>query len=142
MKDDLISRSALLKDLCNSCDGWCDNTECDCLNCKSDHRCDMVQDIADAPAVDAEKVFEAAGLVKEAFDMAKSNLAPAQKWISVKDRLPETESRCLVIRYDAVTKTSFRDILWFDKGTWWNRIFGGEYSVTHWMPLPEPPEEG
>lgn len=54
--NDLISRSALLKELCNSCDGWCDNTECDCLNCKSDHRCDMVQDIADAPAVDAVEV--------------------------------------------------------------------------------------
>ena len=62
------------------------------------------------------------------------------KWISVKDKLPETESRFLVVRYDGVTKTSFIDILWFDKGTWWNRIFGGEYAVTHWMPLPEPPK--
>lgn len=53
MNGDLISRSALLKELCNSCDGWCDNTECDCLNCKSDHRCDMVVVIAESPAVDA-----------------------------------------------------------------------------------------
>lgn len=58
MNSDLISRSALLKELCNSCDGWCENTECDCLNCKSDHRCDMVQDIADAPAVDAVEVIK------------------------------------------------------------------------------------
>ena len=56
MNGDLISRSALLKELCNSCDGWCDNTECDCLNCKSDHRCDMVVVIAESPAVDAVEV--------------------------------------------------------------------------------------
>jgi hypothetical protein len=45
---------ALLKELCNSCDGWCDNTECDCLNCKSDHRCSIVCEIADAPTIDPE----------------------------------------------------------------------------------------
>ena len=64
-----------------------------------------------------------------------------REWISVRDRKPETGTRCLVVRYDHVTKTSFIDILWFDKGTWWNRAFGGDYSVTHWMPLPELPKE-
>ena len=61
-------------------------------------------------------------------------------WISVKERLPENGTRCLVVRYDYVTNTPFVDLLWFDN-SWWNRVNSGEYSVTHWMPLPEPPEE-
>lgn len=65
------------------------------------------------------------------------------EWISVKDkgRKPETGERYLVVRYDYVTKTPFKDILWYDKGTWWNRQHGGDYAVTHWMPLPELPKE-
>ena len=62
-------------------------------------------------------------------------------WISVKDRNPETGSRCLVVRYDQVTKTYFEDILWFDNGNWWNRHYDGDYAVTHWMPLPDLPKE-
>ena len=53
---DLIDRQELLKEICNSCDGWCDNTNCDCVNCKSEHRCDAVCEIADAPTVDAVEV--------------------------------------------------------------------------------------
>lgn len=113
MKDDLISRSALVERLKRNLNA--------CNPGTFSERCyqDAINTVTHFPAVDA-----------------------GPKWISVEDRLPETESRCLVVRYDAVTKTSFIDILWFDKGTWWNRVFGGEYSVTHWMPLPEPPKEG
>lgn len=64
------------------------------------------------------------------------------EWISVKEKLPEKTSRCLVVRFDYVTKSSFVDILWYEKGTWWNRLHGGEYAVTHWMPLPTAPKEG
>lgn len=53
---DLIDRQELLKGVCNACDGWCENTNCDCLNCESDHRCDIVNDIIYAPAVDAVEV--------------------------------------------------------------------------------------
>ncbi len=51
-----IDREALLKHLCNSCDGWCENTECDCVHCKSEHRCDMVQEMDDCPAADVATV--------------------------------------------------------------------------------------
>jgi len=51
-----IERGALIKRLCNTCDGWCENTECDCVNCKSEHRCDMVQEICDCPAADVAPV--------------------------------------------------------------------------------------
>ena len=67
---------------------------------------------------------------------------PEQKWIPVTERLPESGTRALVMRFDFVTKTPFYDLLWFDKGKWWNRHFTGDYAVTNWMPLPEPPKEG
>ena len=62
------------------------------------------------------------------------------KWIPVTERLPEQTSRCLVARMDFVTNTPFIDVLWFEKGVWWNRLHGGNYAVTHWMPLPQPPK--
>ena len=51
-----IEREALIKRICNSCDGWCENTECDCVNCKSKHRCDLVQEIHDCPTADVVEV--------------------------------------------------------------------------------------
>ena len=60
-----------------------------------------------------------------------------EKWIPVTEALPE-EGRYLVTRYDYVTKSSFIDILWFEKNTWWNRQITGNFSVLAWMPLPEP----
>ena len=70
-----------------------------------------------------------------------ADVEPVRRWIPCSERMPEDVSRCLVCRYDYVTKTRFIDILWFERGTWWNRSHGGDYAVTHWMPLPELPEE-
>lgn len=64
------------------------------------------------------------------------------EWISVKERLPESGTRVLVMRIDHVTKKPFYDLLWFANGKWWIRHFTDDYAVTHWMPLPEPPKEG
>lgn len=72
---------------------------------------------------------------------AANQILEAAKWIPVDERLPENGTRCLVVRYDYVTDTPFVDILWFDN-SWWNRINSGDYAVTHWMPLPQPPKEG
>lgn len=73
------------------------------------------------------------GLVREALERTR--------WIPCSERLPHDVSRCLVCRYDYVTKTRFTDILWFESGIWWNGSHGGDYAVTHWKPLPELPEE-
>ena len=73
------------------------------------------------------------GLVREALERTR--------WIPCSERLPHDVSRCLVCRYDYVTKTRFIDILWFESGIWWDGSHGGDYAVTHWQPLPEPPEE-
>ena len=61
------------------------------------------------------------------------------RWTPVTERLPEDGIRCLVTRFDYVTKTPFIDLLWFEGGEWWNRHFCGDYAVTHWMSLPEAP---
>jgi hypothetical protein len=59
MNNDLISRSALLEFAKNRY-----------------HQTVIPADIEDFPAVDAEKVFEAVGLVHEAFELAKADLVP------------------------------------------------------------------
>lgn len=57
------------------------------------------------------------------------------EWISVKDRLPEKKGIYVVL-----SKTC--NIVYYDCLNWtgeaWECAFGSK--VTHWMPLPEPPE--
>ena len=60
-------------------------------------------------------------------------------WISVKDRLPESGKRCLVYAAQGIERhisiASFgRHFHLSGRRAYWR--------VTHWMPLPEPPEEG
>lgn len=58
------------------------------------------------------------------------------EWISVKERLPEIDDE-VIIYVDGITDCAFyigRNI--FERG---NRI--RETDVTHWMPIPEPPQE-
>ena len=85
------------------------------------------------------------------FDEAKSDVMqvideqktvdPAEvlhdQWISVKDKLPETEEEVLVL---TVSKTGNVNV---DKGYLLNGRFvhRGSAVVTHWMPLPEPPDK-
>jgi hypothetical protein len=52
----LIDADAFIKDVCSNCDGWCDCVKCDCLNCKSEHRCDFIQQVHEQPTVDAVPV--------------------------------------------------------------------------------------
>jgi hypothetical protein len=60
-------------------------------------------------------------------------------WISVKDRLPEEDDDYLVYGEDH-RGFIFTGCDWFvvDCKDWWNNPHG---QVTHWMPLPEPPED-
>lgn len=84
------------------------------------------------------------------------------EWISVKDRLPEKDGEYIICIRGYITTTEFcnidpeynpnnpycvesKDIY---RGAGFYRYLGeGEYEmydadeITHWMPLPEPPEE-
>ncbi|WP_298032179.1 DUF551 domain-containing protein [uncultured Dysosmobacter sp.] len=75
---------------------------------------------------------------------------PLTGWISVKDRLPEkgnedwynivlTKERSGDLPMRRIVKVGYWD--WYHKRFWGFEV-GYGYTVTHWMPLPEPPKEG
>lgn len=60
------------------------------------------------------------------------------EWISVKDKMPEDLGTVLIAHKGGVS------LGWFD-GLYWTRGAATKHkpikTVTHWMPLPEPPKE-
>lgn len=65
------------------------------------------------------------------------------RWISVKDRLPENSLRALVRvihRYNHTDGYAEIAMSYFVNGRW-EDIPPKYYDVTHWMPLPELPED-
>ena len=88
-----------------------------------------------------------------------------QEWVSVKDRLPKEEDDVLVLIREIEhygrhkeKRNVYHWIFtgWFIDGVWATTYCHGykkieteneeypncEHTVTHWMPLPEPPKEG
>lgn len=78
--------------------------------------------------------------LEELADHLFTNGVTVQEWIPVSEP-PEEDGRYFVARYDYVTKTPFTDILWFERGQWWNRLHCGNFAVTHWMPMPPLPKK-
>ena len=71
-------------------------------------------------------------------------IAKVPKWISVKERLPEEHGIYLahiVHRYCKIDSYSRVAVEYFSRDGKWDSL-PDLYEVTHWMPLPEPPEEG
>lgn len=60
------------------------------------------------------------------------------EWISVKDKLPEWDTDCL-IAYKNDLFPNFRVCETHYGGVHTNGF--GIWGVSHWMPLPEPPKE-
>ena len=119
--------------------------------------------------IDADKFLKeilTAGIGKTIIEYSESNIGymirrqPTvdaadflrEQWINVKDKLPDEEGKYIVIAYNGITI----DILYFykrypycnsgirtDRPVWCGYDDYGDFevkSVTHWMPLPEPPE--
>ena len=74
----------------------------------------------------------------------------ADKWISVKDGLPENQDgKCFLVMVKTLTQHNIDVAEWFNpdiegEANSWHcckHLHGRGYSfeVTHWMPLPEPP---
>lgn len=65
-------------------------------------------------------------------------------WISVKDRMPENET--IVVALVQYEVGWYHMLAWHDKRGWHSSAEEFQESdgvyVTHWMPLPEPPQEG
>lgn len=72
--------------------------------------------------------------VRRLLSIPAADVAPVG-WISVKDRLPEPETEVLVV----CVRNGYRFIcpVIYETGT----TLTVDCAVTHWMPLPEPPEE-
>lgn len=47
----LIDADAFIMAECFECDGYCDVCNCDCLNCKSEYRCEFIKDVDSADVV-------------------------------------------------------------------------------------------
>lgn len=82
---------------------------------------------------------------KDACEYVQQLEAQVPKWISVKERLPETHEdgsvdAALVTDGDLIHMAYFSSGKWFycSSGEMKENMF---YEVTHWMPLPEPPKE-
>lgn len=54
-------------------------------------------------------------------------------WTSVKDRMPEKHGHYLVIR-----DNGYMSVDTYSRSSHWGKDV---CKITHWMPLPEPPEE-
>jgi hypothetical protein len=79
---------------------------------------------------------------------AQRGTMAGMEWISVKDRLPDNDTSVLAVWYDG-EKIRVSELFFFDdsdpgetpRPRWAWELQRVPYSdVTHWMPLPEPPE--
>lgn len=79
-----------------------------------------------------------------------NNGVTVQEWISVKDRLPDNKEHDWVLAqvvedngYMHIPKVmEYRQSKndWFEETYGWISKHNGALTVTHWMPLPEPPK--
>ena len=79
-------------------------------------------------------IFEACNLYRDALAYITQLEARVPKWISVKDRLPESYETVIISREDCHEAC----IGWLIDGSW--NVPKGVH-VTHWMQLPELPKE-
>ena len=70
--------------------------------------------------------------LQDILEAEQPTLTPPNEWVSVEERLPEPTYCVLVYTTDFSIEV---DAIGSD-GEWIS------YEVTHWMPLPAPPEEG
>lgn len=97
-----------------------------CENCK-------VGEIQDR----REYIEFAAANVIERLTAENAALREKQRWVLVTERLPEKQQR-VIVRCKTVGTT----VGWIMFGEWVTDLGPGCGEVTHWMPLPEAPEEG
>ena len=71
-------------------------------------------------------------------DKRISSIKPKSEWISVKDRMPE-EGVDVLVYGDIYLNRKGADVDFVDRESG-NFFYYDEGEVTHWSPLPEPPE--
>ena len=101
--------------------------------------------------IDAKRTDPETGSFTEYLaDHLIANGVTVQEWISVKDRLPDNKEHDWVLAqvvedngYMHIPKVmEYRQLRndWFEETYGWLSEHNGLFSVTHWMPLPNPPK--
>lgn len=121
--------------------------------CAEDEGRDAMDQVADASKVMCNTTMEEIKAVDTGELIPITNLPTPAKWISVKDRLPELGKDVLVLGNEGsieVRAQVLRKIAplqkypysWINTCSWIN-TWGesADYTVTHWMEIPEPPKE-
>lgn len=98
--------------------------------------------LADADKVIAENTCEHILYMEKMVDVNSSN--NSNGWISVKERLPALYVAVLASIVETVGDRKINDmeVVTYRSGVWLSvSTYYPEEAVTHWMPLPKPPEE-
>lgn len=125
-----------------------------------DKSCKLAENIADDLISDGVTVQENVEISDELLKQLKNapitickeepSIELMQEWISVEDRLPDNKEYDWVLA-QVVENNGFMHIPtvmeyrqskndWFEETYGWISEHNGLFSVTHWMPLPEPPK--
>lgn len=96
-----------------------------CAGCGHEHNCSL----------------QGCRILQEA--VAAIQRQPRMRWIPVTERLPQNYISVLVYIPTAEPLPMVHEACIGDDGEWYSSVFYGieNEDVTHWMPLPEPPEE-
>ena len=87
------------------------------------------------------------------------DMVKKMEWINVKDRLPENDDEVLIGSFYKDSEPGYRHVARHSNGEWqvqfgtyslknsvsiyinFNYFEDGEWYITHWMPLPDPPND-
>lgn len=132
-----------------------------CLGCGYEHHCSVHGCAVMRAAADAmenlqtenaalrrtiDNLTSAQAVVLMEFEAKLEELAEVKaerNWINVKDRIPErTMPPHDVLVYHDLNCGMYIDRAWYshEKNKWMSAV-GMNLKVTHWMPLPEPPQK-
>lgn len=100
-------------------------------DCVTDVKCDALDYIQQLEADNAQQ----ARCIENMTDKLNATNDALPRWISVEERMPEKHKGVIVHCNDG-----FLTLMCYDGRDWqWNGK--QDNSVTHWMPLPQPPKE-